>query len=126
MITADVPQRLTEILIAVLPWMVVAMLTLNMSQRWFMHVGVGKRFATLQLAGLVAALWGAALFFGRFGVSDLFLVPVLGLLAAVAVVRRRSIFPHRLRCASCGARLPIKRILYHDDARCASCAQEDK
>jgi hypothetical protein len=59
-------------------------------------------------------------------VSDLFLVPVVGILAAVAAVRRKSIFPHRLRCASCGARLPIKRILYHDDARCASCAQEEK
>lgn len=109
-------------LTGILPWVVVAVLALNMSQRRFMDVGVAKRFATLQLGGLVTALWAAALVLERFALPDLFLVPVLVLLAIIAVARRQSIFPHRLRCTSCGALLPVQRILYHDDARCASCA----
>jgi hypothetical protein len=114
--------RIVLVMIRVLPWVVIAVLAFNMSQRAFMAVGVGKRFATLQMALLVAALWAATLLFPRLGIGDVFLIPVVALLVAVAVLRRRSIFPHRLRCSSCRVPLGIKRILYHDDTRCAACA----
>ena len=106
----------------VLPWAVIAVLAFNMTQRRFMAAGVAKRFATFQIGGLLAALWAATLVLEHFGLPDLLLVPVVALLAVIAVARRRSIFPHRLRCAACGERLPLARILYHDERRCASCA----
>jgi hypothetical protein len=111
-------SALTEIL----PWAVITVLAFNMTQRRFMAVGVGKRFATFQIGALLAALWAATLVLEHFRLPDLLLVPVIALLAVIAVARRRSIFPHRLKCAACGAPLPLARILYHDEPRCASCA----
>ena len=111
-------SALTEIL----PWAVIAILAFNMTQRRFMAVGVAKRIATFQIGGLVAALWAATLVLEHFRLPDLLLVPVIVLLAVIAVARRRSIVPHRFRCAACGAPLPLARILYHDERRCASCA----
>ena len=111
-------------LAGILPWAVIAVLGFNMSQRRFMDVGAAKRFATLQLGGLVAAFWAATLVLEHFALPDLLLLPVLALLLTIGVARRRSIFPHRFRCASCGAPIELRRILYHDAPTCAACAQK--
>jgi hypothetical protein len=113
--------QIVPVLVVVLPWVVVGILTLTMVQRRYMDVGIGKRFATLQLGGLVAILWAATLVFDHFSARDVLLLPVCALLMLIAVVRRKSIFPYRLRCASCGMPLPLKRILFHDEPRCAGC-----
>lgn len=115
------PSAVSAALSGILPWVLIALLAFTMSQRRFMAVGVRKRFATLQLALLVGLFWAATIAFEHFAVSDLLLLPVLALLAVVAVSRRDSIFIHRARCRACGARLPLLRILYHDDHLCPTC-----
>lgn len=115
------PSQVSSALSGILPWVLVVLLVFNMSQRRFMAVGVRKRFATLQLALLVGLFWAATIVFEHFAVSDLLLLPVLALLAVVAVSRRDSIFIHRTKCRACGAPLPFERILYHDDHLCPTC-----
>ena len=118
--------RISVFLSELLPWVLIAVLAFNMSQRRSSGRGDGKRYATLWVAGLLGASWVATIVFKRFGVPDGALLGVAAVLALVAWMRRHAILVFRVRCAVCGKRLPLVRILYHDDPRCAGCAGSEE
>ena len=100
---------------------VVALWGVHMLQRRHAETVGRKRFATLFLTAALIAAWIAAWFFVRFGVRDIFLVPVAGLLVALLAWQHRVFFPFRLRCARCGKALSFRRILHHESNLCDTC-----
>ncbi len=116
---------LSRFLANVLPYPLIALLAFNMVQRRFLAVGEGKRFATLYLAGLLVLLFGAAHTFAHFRVADVFLALPAAIIGLVAWRVRARIWPFRLRCPGCNARLPARRVLFYDDHRCETCAPQD-
>ena len=115
--------RISRLLSEVLPWVLIAVLVFNMSQRRSSGQGNRKRFATLFVAALVGALWVATIAFKRFGVPDVALLGVAVALALAAYLGRGTLGVFRLRCAACGRRLEVGQVLYHDEARCADCRE---
>ncbi len=81
-----------------------------------------KRIAVVAWAGVLVALRACAWLFGRLRIPDvLFFVPVVAAAAFVWALRRHFL-PVRLRCAACGARLGLGRMLASDDEVCERCA----
>ncbi len=115
-------MSISLLLARILPWVVIAILAVNLSQRRHMATGERKRHATLYWAVLVLATLGFALVLQRFLLPDWLLIPFLGVLAALAALGRRRLFVFRLRCARCGRPLSPGRFLYHDDDLCDRCA----
>ena len=103
---------------------IVALWALHLSQRRFAAVVGRKRHATLFLTSVLIVLWIVAWFFARAAVPDIFLVPVGALAAGIVIWQRRVFLPIRLRCARCGAPLPMKRILYYESNLCEPCEPE--
>jgi hypothetical protein len=100
---------------------IVAVWAVHMFQRRSAAVAGRKRLATLYLTAVLIAIWAAAWVFARLGVRDVFLVPVAALAAALVAWKRAAFLPFGLTCGSCGARLPAKRILFHDSPLCENC-----
>jgi hypothetical protein len=100
---------------------IVALWAVHMFQRRSAAAAGKKRLATLYLTAVLIAIWIAAWAFLRLGVGDLFLVPVAVLAAALVTWKRAAFLPFALKCESCGARLPAKRVLFHDSPRCENC-----
>lgn len=100
---------------------VVALWAVHMLQRRHAAVAGRKRYATLFLTALLIGVWIAAWFFVRYRVRDIFLVPVAGLAAALVAWKRAVFLPFRLRCARCGSRLPVTRILNDESNLCQTC-----
>jgi hypothetical protein len=107
-----------------LRWMlvpIVALWALHMFQRRHAAVVGRKRYATLFLTAVLIGGWIAAWFFVRYGVRDIFLVPVAALAVALVAWQRRVLLPFRLRCARCGNPLSVRRILHHESNLCETC-----
>ena len=100
---------------------IVALWIYHLSQRKRYATGEQKRRATLYLTLLLIGVWGVAFLFARYGVRDIFLVPIAIAALAVALSQRRFLFPYRLRCARCGKWLPPRRILFLDANTCPEC-----
>ena len=107
------------------PWLLIAILLFNQLQKRYLETGEKKRFASLYIALLVLAVFIAAALVLRFNLTDLFLVPVIALLAAAVWIYRGKVFPYASRCTHCGKRLGMSRILFHDTALCAECEEHD-
>jgi 8-oxo-dGTP diphosphatase len=97
---------------------VVAVFLFNLIQRRYMDRGLGKRFATLYIGLLLLIFWGVTFFLIRFSLSDLFLIPSVLILIFIGWYWRSRIFPFRLTCRKCGARLSLKSILTEDANMC--------
>lgn len=103
---------------------IVALWALHLSQRRFAAVVGKKRHATLFLTSVLIVIWIVAWLFARAAVPDILLIPVGALAAGIVIWQRRVFLPIRLRCARCGAPLPMKRILYHESNLCEPCEPE--
>ncbi len=107
------------------PWLVVALLTLNLGQRRHLEHGERKRLATLYLSLLALGIFSAAQLILLYDwPSALLLLAVAGVVV-VAMTNHAYVFPFRLRCRTCEVRLGIKRIIFYDSNRCASCERAD-
>ena len=102
-------------------WLFLAALFLNLFQRKHMKTGEKKRFATLFIALAFFAFFVGSGALVQFGLSDLFLIPLIGLIALVIWRFRDRIFPFTFKCVNCGARLDSKRMLFHDNNLCENC-----
>ena len=100
---------------------IVAVWIYHLSQRRRYATGERKRRATLYFSLLLIGVWGVAFLFARYGVRDIFLVPIAVAAAAIALSQRQFLFPYRLRCARCGKRLPLQRVLFLDADTCPEC-----
>jgi hypothetical protein len=99
----------------------VALWALHLYQRKFRDAGARKRAATLSLTLVVIGAWAATWLFNRFGVPDVWLIPVAGAAAAVIAWQRRRMLPFRRRCARCGNAVSIDRVLGLDSNTCEAC-----
>ncbi len=106
------------------PWLLVAILTLNLSQRRHLHHGEGKRFATLYLSALVLAVFAAAHVIILYHWPAVLLLAATAAILAVGVLFRAQVFPFALYCRNCKERLSLRRVVYYDSNRCASCDAE--
>jgi 8-oxo-dGTP diphosphatase len=104
--------------------LLLAVLVFNLTQRKHLARGEGKRFASLFVAGFLLAFYGVTFLYQRFGIPPIFLAPFAAIEVGVAFLLRDRIFVFRARCAACGVRLPIERILYVDAALCEECSAE--
>ena len=105
------------------PWMVVALLTLNLSQRRHLEHGERKRFATLYLSVLVLVLFASSHLILLYGLPTATLGVVVLLIVGIAGVFHEQVLPFRFRCGSCGTNLTPKRVLYYDSNQCRDCDQ---
>lgn len=103
-------------------YLLLAVLLLNMIQRRHQAQTLRKRFATLYIAVLLLSLMAGAIVIVYFRLPDLLLLPLLAGLVLIGYFYRAHVFPFRLRCRLCGARLPWRRILFFDENTCDRCA----
>ena len=119
-----------EILARVLPFLLIAVLVVNLMQRGLTrprpaqdgtHPGPGdaRRVATLLLAGVVLGTWVAGLLLERLRSPDWTVAPLLAVAAALTFALRRRLRVFPLRCRWCGRRLPPGVTLGFDAAATA-------
>lgn len=96
-------------------------LLFNLTQRKHLAHGELKRYASLYYAGFLLIFGAVTVIFQRTGAPPILLIPAAALEIGVLALFRRQLFLFRLRCATCGARLPLERVLYYDSNRCPTC-----
>ena len=101
---------------------IVAVWVYHLFQRRYREQGSRKRNATLYLTLILLGVWVLVYLIARFSREDLYLVPLAFFTVVALVWQRKSIFPFQLRCSSCGAPLPLSRILFYDSNTCETCA----
>ncbi len=119
-----------EILARVLPFLLIAVLVVNLLQRGLTRTrpapdgthsspGDARRVATLLLAGVVLGTWVAVLLLERLRSPDWTAAPLLAGAAAVTFALRRRLRVFPLHCRWCGRRLPPGVTLGFDAAATA-------
>lgn len=101
-------------------WVICAILLVNLYQRRIAD-SEKKRFATIYIAVLAM-------------VFDIFLVVIisrswptwtavigLAIVVVLGIIFRKRVWPFRLHCVSCGARLDTRHVIGHDDNLCPDC-----
>lgn len=111
----------SALLLKILLIPIVALWAFHLYQRRFKDAATHKRIATLSLTLVIIAAWIAAWLFTRYGISDIYLVPVAALAVAVVFWQRKLVLPYRLRCVQCGKRLSVTRMFSHDSNKCETC-----
>ena len=101
-----------------------AVLIFNLTQRKHLSYGEGKRYASLYAAGFILLFYAATIVFKHFFVSPAYLLGVLALEAVGVYSFRDKIFLFHARCAACGKKLALRRILYVDAPFCEECEAE--
>jgi len=101
---------------AVLPVILIALLTLNLGQRSRTRPPPppksAQREASLLAAGLALALLGMVLALQRVRAPDWAFLPVLGVVSAAALALRRRFAVFARHCPTCGRRLPVREVLF--------------
>ncbi len=100
---------------------IVGLWAFHMYQRRFKDAAVRKRIATLGLTAVLIAGWVVAYLFQRYSVGDRWLVLVAAGAVALVIWQRKLMLPFRSRCARCGRRLGLSRILSWDSNTCEAC-----
>ncbi len=77
--------------------------------------------ATFALTIVLLGLWGAVWLFASVHLDWVFAIPVVFLAAGITYAWRKTLFPYRLTCVKCGARLPVKVVLFVDSNTCPAC-----
>jgi 8-oxo-dGTP diphosphatase len=115
---------LSEQLVTPVNLLIVAVLLFNLTQRSHQQEGEKKRFATLYIAGAILLFRAELALLIRNNLPDSLLVPALLPPALLLYFLRAEVFLFRRSCRQCGARLPLKQILYRDEARCDTCREQ--
>jgi hypothetical protein len=94
---------------------------IHLYQRKFRDAGAQKRAATQWLTFLVIGAWAAAWAFKRFGVPDIWLLPVAAGAVGLVIGLRQHFLPFRFRCAQCGKTVSMTSMLCRDSNKCEAC-----
>jgi len=100
------------------------MLALNLFFRKFGSAATHKRMSSLYHAMAVFLIISVAGFVVAKGLTDIYLYGGLAIVVALFIIFRKRVFPYRLSCPRCHARLNIKTIYFMDDNLCAACRAE--
>jgi hypothetical protein len=94
---------------------------LHLSQRRYKEAGTHKRIATLSLTAVLIGAWLAAYIFAQYRVDDIYLIAVAAAAVAIPIALRKIMLPYKLHCVSCGASLPLGRVVSIDSNLCGAC-----
>ncbi len=108
-----------------LPYVLIAVLAVNLVQRRHQEETLKKRTATLYFAILVFLLMVSSILIRRFELPDPVLIPVALVIGLLAYLGREKLFLLRLHCRKCGRNLPLRRIVFFDSNLCESCDHEE-
>lgn len=116
-----------DIIQTVTIFVLIGILSFNMTYKNKIDTGERKRFAGLFVSGIVLVFLIAVVILNRFNYSPLFLIPA-GLVCALLIfLLRNKIFLFSDKCDTCGIKLPLNRILYFDSNKCEHCnTKEDQ
>ncbi|MFP4300399.1 MAG: hypothetical protein ACLFQZ_00095 [Spirochaetaceae bacterium] len=95
-------------------WVFLAVFFLNLLQKRRHERAQRKRFATLYLGSAVFLIYVAGLSIVEFGLTDIWLLPVVLIVGGVLYRYREHTFPFTLYCRETGQRLTWDEILYED------------
>ena len=101
--------------------LLVLILLFNMSQRKHLKDGEKKRFASLYFAIVILAGFAGTVTVRRLALHPVSLAFIAAIMVVLAVLLRRRIFIFRFSCPECGARYPVRDILFVDEPACRSC-----
>ncbi len=101
-----------------LPYVLIAVLAVNLVQRRHQEETLKKRTATLYFAILVFLLMVSSILIRRFELPDPVLIPVVLGIGLLAYLGREKLFLFRLHCRKCGRNLPLRRIIFFDSNLC--------
>lgn len=105
-------------------WVIIAVLALNLFQRKHTATAEKKRMATLLIASLVLGLNVMIAVILTMGLPQWTGIIALLIMIGVAYMIRNKILLFKYRCASCGKKLDMDTIFYHDDNLCKDCRKE--
>lgn len=102
-------------------WPLVVVLVPNLMFRRYGQGASKKRMSSLMQAIAVFLITTAAAFIVERGLSDKYLLGAVAVVAVLLYIFRSRVFPYRLTCAECDARLEFKTIYFMDDNLCTTC-----
>ncbi|MCK5737088.1 MAG: hypothetical protein KAH21_11445 [Spirochaetaceae bacterium] len=102
-------------------WPLVIVLVPNLLFRKYGQSAGKKRMSSLFQAIAVFVITTAAAFIVEKQFSDKYLFLAVVLVAVVLYLFRDRVFPYKLKCAECDAKLELKTIYFMDDNLCTDC-----
>lgn len=82
--------------------------------------------ASLLQAVAVFLITGIAMAVVQYKGTDVHFFAGIGVIAIIAILVRKWMFPYRLTCPSCGTRLVFKTIYFRDDHLCVNCRPKEE
>jgi hypothetical protein len=116
-----VSTALSTLLQKILLIPIVGLWVFHLYQRRFKDAAVRKRIATLSLTAVLIAGWAAAWAFTTYAVDDRWLIVVAAAAVFLVIWQRKLMLPYRARCARCGKRLSLTRMLSWDSNTSEAC-----
>lgn len=113
-------------LLKVLPLLLIAVLIFNMIQKKFIANWGKKRLATFYISIGILSLLAASFVIFRYRISDLWLIPVAGVLLFIAILKRPQILPFVARCSRCKRRLSFFEIFFSPANVCKICRVDEE
>jgi 8-oxo-dGTP diphosphatase len=105
-------------------WPLVVVLVPNLMFRKYGQAAGKKRMASLLQAIAVFVITTAAAFVVERELTDIYLFGTVAVVAVVLFLYRGKVFPYRLTCAECDAKLDFRTIYFMDDNLCVDCRRK--
>ena len=112
-----------DVAAAVLPWILIAALLVNMAQRRHQEVGVRKRYTTLYLSMGILGSWCVTIVLQRLNAGNPWVALALIPLLVTSLALRRRFTEFRRNCTECGERADLHAIVFDDTNRCRDCRE---
>ena len=102
-------------------WPLIVVLIPNLMFRRYGQAAGKKRMSSLFQAITVFLITTIAQLVAARGLTDNYLYIGVAVVAVLLYIFRERVFPYRLSCAECDARLDFKTIYFMDDNLCTDC-----
>jgi len=102
-------------------WPLVIVLIPNLLFRKYGQSAGKKRMSSLFQAISIFVITTVAAFMVEKQLSDKYLYLAVAVVAVVLYIFRAKVFPYKLKCVECGAKLDYKAIYFMDDNLCDDC-----
>lgn len=116
---------ITGILKTLTAALLIFVLIYNLTMRRHLAHGEKKRIANLKFAVVILIFYIGIITLVRFNLPDSFLIPMASIAFLILLLLRKTFFPYRVKCRSCGKSFSLKHILYFDSEYCPDCAEKE-